>query len=271
VTRIVSLAEIGDPLEVEALVRAVHGEGDRAPGWFSRKLHRECVDPHLSRLAMSTDGQWLGYVLVGTPPSTPSLARTCGAGVIAPMRGRGLGRALFEAVDLAVAAAGYAHLRVPAALEQVGFFERIGFRRTHEHATLLAFASGQRHAITFGDPLPWDITAAASLREHAGWLCEAWERTEPSLRATVEIDGVVLHVTREGRAVVTHRVCAPSSLGGARVAQAIEALRERLVAPTPTLLTFIAPVSSVTASLIDAGWVVVQRSVLMEKPVEKGP
>ena len=262
-TRIVPLASIGDPLRIEALVRAVHGEGDRAPGWFARKLHRECVDPELSPLAVGSNDEWLGYVLVCSPPNAEGTARTCGAGVIPTMRGRGIGRALFETAASSARAAGFERLHVPAAHERLSFFEHIGFVPVHERATLLAFASGSVHTVTFGTPAPWD--AAPERVEHAAWAREPWERTEASSRATLEIDGVHLHLAREGRAVVAHRVCAPPHTSGVQVGRAVDALRQRIVEPTPTLLTGIEPVSEVTEWLLDAGWVVAQRWAVLQR------
>jgi ribosomal protein S18 acetylase RimI-like enzyme len=273
--RIVSLAELShvapEPDQLEPLVRAVHGEGDRTPGWLSRKLHREHVVPELSRVALERgqgehrerpNEQPVGYVLVGAAPGDPH-ARTCGGGVIPSLRGQGLGRALFEAAICGAAAAGFERLVVPAALERVGFFERLGFVRRNDIATLLAFATGSVDAIPFGAPEPWDVDGATC--EHAGWMPHAWTRTEPALRATLHSDGAVVHLAREGLAVMAHRVLAPPGFDAPRVARAIDAVRHHMSAPTPMLVTGIAPVSSVTATLLEVGWDIIQRGVLVER------
>lgn len=266
---VVPLSVVGDPHRIEPLVRRVFGQGNRAPGWFHRKLYRECVDAALSRLATTgdpTDPQhWLGYVLVGTPPSLGDTARTCGGGVIASMRHRGIGRRLFAAAARAAADVGHTRLRVPATGAVEGWFRSMGYEHVRGLVTMLAFGTGTADTVSFGAPERWD--PSHGLAERAGWLCEAWERTDASGRATVHLDGIVIHASREGAAVLAHRVLAAPDLDADAVAHGIDRLRASIATPTPLLVAGLDPVSSVTTRLDTLGWSAVQRAACLERSV----
>src|SRR5690606_11591897 len=54
--RIASAAEIGGAARLEGVWLRAFGAGDRALGWFARKLARERVTDELSQVAIATDG-----------------------------------------------------------------------------------------------------------------------------------------------------------------------------------------------------------------------
>jgi GNAT superfamily N-acetyltransferase len=265
---IVDASTIGSLQRLEPVARKIFGEGDRPEGWFARKLERECVDPSLSRLVIRDDGDlddpeaWLGYALVGRPPSLPGTARTAGIGLVHRARGRGLGRRLCEAVLGAARSRGLQSVQVPADTALVAFYAKLGFREDRRVQTLLHFGCAPTTRIELGAPRSWD--------EHpdgivvGAWLREAWERTPATERGTAHFGGTTFHVAREGIALACHRCVVDPSLSREEAAASFETLRHHVRDGTPLIVVHGDAVSSITAALQACGWVAVQHGVTMQ-------
>lgn len=286
--RLVSVSALRDPTRLEALVRRVFGEGDRAPGWFELKRARECVDDDLSRVAIAGDDPddedaWRGYVLVGTPPSLGRTARTSGAGVVPSARRQGIGGRLFDVAQELLRTAGYERLRVPARDGLEPWFRSRGYRPVRGLVTLLAWGAARASDIDdrapilqFGRARNWNPTddddRASSVIEVSAWLPEAWNRTPLTRRCTFETaEGLHFDLAREGRSILAHRILAtgPSaSWPAAALADAIDRLRGHFDPSTPLLVSCLDPVSSVTDALKQRGWVIVQRGSLMQRVLD---
>ncbi len=257
--QILSGREIGDLSRLEPLVREIFGPGDRPEGWFARKLRRECVEPELSTVAVH-DGRPCGYVLVGRP--LPRMARTAGVGVLPPHRGAGLASTLIEEAALRAKELGLTRLRTLAEPARVGFYERLGFGVVRNNHSLMRFATGSG---TVGDPPRRWADVGDCIHEVAAWMEAAWERTPASARRSVRLDGVALaHVSTEGSAYLVHRLNT-NTLDDAAVVEAAKRLLDALPAPRPVLLYGCNVVSSITSSLMRAGWDAVQTSAVMER------
>jgi GNAT superfamily N-acetyltransferase len=268
---IVEAGAVGSLARLEPLARRIFGEGDRPEGWFARKLDRECVDPSLSRLAirdggdLDDPGAWLGYALVGRPPSLPGTARTAGIGLVPSARGRGLGRRLCEAVQGAARSHGLHRLHVPAEAALAPFYARLGFREHRRVQTLLQFGSGP--STDLGAPAAWD--------DHGGgvvvsaWLREAWERTPAAMRGTARLRGSTFHVAREGMALACHRCVVDPALSTEDAAATVDELRNLVRDGTPLIVVHGDAVSSVTAALRARGWVAVQHGVAMQIDLDR--
>lgn len=280
-SRIVSASEAGGLLRLETMALKIFGRGDRPKGWFERKLRRECVDAALSRLAVSKGGAsddpaaWLGYVLIGAPPSLAPRLRTAGTGVIPKARNAGVGSQLVSAAARVAARAGASALQIPAEDSAEAYYDRLGFTGRRRVATLFAFGRGTQTPMRFGDPRPWTpsgfaqgATAQPSLRSIEGATREFWTLTDGASRTTIDLGAGVAHATLEGVAVVLHRVLIR---GESDAADAVDGIRDRIAARTPLLLTGVntSPRDKADAelfrSLLHRGWSVAQRSVLMER------
>jgi len=267
--RIVPLASLGDPTGLEPLVRRVFGHGDRAPGWFSRKLRRERVDPRLSPIAIGPDGDpddpsaRVGYVLVGTPLSRGDAVRTAGTGVLPSARGRGVGGRLVDAAAWMAQAAGFRRMELVAARAVLPFYAQQGFAVVHHTVTALAFARGTRPPP--GRCRPWRMPLR---HEHAPvtWMPETWDGTEPAARAglrwSTEDGPVDAWLSREGVAWLVQHLVAPAGVGLPRLAST---LLEHLPAGAPVMLPLLPAADSALAELLEGEWSVVQRGALMER------
>ena len=259
-------------LRLESLARRIFGDGDRAPGWFPRKLHRECVDATLSRVLVRDDADptdpdaWLGYALVGRPPSLPFTARTVGIGLVPEARGRGHGRALVHAIVDAARDRGFRRLIVPAERSIVPFYAALGFHQHRRVQTLLHFGCGTHDTIEFGTPRDWDDAPGTVV---AAWLREAWNRTDPALRATARCDGSTFHLAREGVAIVCHRCVVDPTRSPQSAATTFDTLRSLVRDGTPLIVVHGDAVSSITAALHDRGWVAVQHASTMHLDLDR--
>ncbi|WAS98430.1 GNAT family N-acetyltransferase [Nannocystis punicea] len=244
-----------------SLAEAVFGRGERAPGWFARKLEREGVDLDLSVLAVAAGAtepvpqdMLFGYFLLGQDPSD-RIAHSAGLGVIAARRGGGLGRALVEAAAVRLAPAGYEALRVLAEPEREAFYARLGLVVTARRLTLLAHGTCPISHVRWDRELadqakqPWSPAPTnGDPLEVCAWRPGAWARTPPALAATLEpMPGVWAHVSREGRALLVQRMLVAR---GIEPVAAVAALLARTPASMPLLLYGVDPVSSITAALL---------------------
>lgn len=272
--RILSASVVGDLRRLEPLAVRIFGPGDRPEGWFARKLHRECVDPQLSRLAVDGDAEdprsWLGYVLVGTPGSVHPAARTAGTGVVQEARGRGIGHSLVREAFAAVLREGFPALQVPADPRRSSFYLRLGFEPIRNEVTLLTFGSG-------GCDPSWGVNAPWSLRRErvlGQWLKEAWMRGDTQTQAEVTVQGNQARlralISREGAARVAHRVLLS---GDAQtedgVLHLLEALRGQFAEGAPLVLPGFPSYLPLVQPLLDRGWSVAQRTQIMERRIEE--
>ena len=276
--RIVPLDTLPQPGRLAIVAEAVFGAGDRPEGWFARKLRRECVDTSLSPVAIdpAVDADdvrgWLGYVLVGTPPSLGDAVRTAGTGVIEAARGRGIGGALLARASYLAAAAGYGELQLLSAPERVSFYERHGLCVAQERVTLVRPSSGPREQ-TLPGPGPWNgpwngpsngpSNGAAPVEPAhvlVQWLPEAWAHTESSRRHTIALPDGFAHVSFEGRALLVHRCVA----AGDPVAT-MQSLLAALPGGRAVMLPLTDRVSTITRALLEHGWHPIQAATLLRR------
>lgn len=266
----ITAAELGEPDRLEGLARRVFGDGDRPAGWFARKLRREHVDPRLSPLAVAAGGDphdpaaWLGYVLVGTPPSLGDAVRTAGTGVVPHARARGVGGRLLVAAMALARVAGYRRMQILAEAEAVPFYARHGFATVTPTVTALAFARGPVREPAAA-PRSWPALGPGE-REPVAWLPEAWEGTEPPARRGLAWQAthgrVTAWLSREGTAWLVQRLVAPAGEPTTALAESILA---RLPAGDPVLLPLLPADAPATHELLASGWVAAQHGALLER------
>lgn len=268
--RTITAAELGGLARLEGLARRVFGDGNRPAGWFERKLRREHVDPRLSPVAVAAGGDphdpaaWLGYVLVGTPPSLGDAVRTAGTGVVPLVRGRGVGgRLLVAAMELA-RDAGHRCMQILAEAEAVPFYARHGFETVTATVTALSFARGPGREPA-APPRSWRALGPGE-QAPVEWLREAWEGTEASARHGLGWQAthgrVTAWLSREGTAWLVQRLVAPAGEPPTALAESILA---RLPAGAPVLLPLLPADAPATHELLASGWVVAQRGALLRR------
>lgn len=267
--RIVAASAVGDPARLVALAESIFGVRDRPAGWFARKLARECVDASRSALAIDADADatdpqgWLGYVLLGMPPSRHPAARTAGTGVVSRARGLGIGTALLDRATAWASDAGCDGVELLADPDAETFYTRCGFSVVRPLASLVFPARGTATHPSPIHPSPaqaWDTLLGPGLACVSQWLAEAWERTDPALRHTVQRDALGVHVSEEGRAWLVHRLVAPTTATAATVART---LPDVLPAGRPIVMPLLTEVSPITDAFIAAGWHPIQRGTLL--------
>ena len=254
-------AVFADPVATPAeLLTAAAG---RDPQWFRRKLVREAVDPHLSSLALGTGDEPIGYMLVGAGDRVTGVTHGAGLGLLPAWRGQGLGPALIEATAVRLQAAGISAVRLLADPHHHTFYRRLGFVEVAQQQTLGATGTGAAD-VDLGShpPRPWSLPGAS----HTQWSAGTWERTT-SRRATLQLgDHAWAHLSREGRAVLVHRLCLVHRLGlAAQPTATLHELRSRFASRTPVLLYGCDPVSCVTVTALATGWQVLQHAHVMER------
>ncbi|MEM9460676.1 MAG: GNAT family N-acetyltransferase [Myxococcota bacterium] len=266
--RIVPARTLGDPRRLEPLARQIFGPGDRPAGWFSRKLRRERVDPDLSPVAIEADAPahdpagWLGYVLVGTPPSRGDAVRTAGTGVQPRARGQGVGGRLLETVIRWSRDAGYRRVELLAEHATLPFYRRHGFSSRHPTVTAVAFGHGTRTA--WVPPPPWGELGPQE-HEPVAWLPETWAGTERThrrgLRWPTRAGPVTAWISQEGVAWLVQRLVAPRSVPLTYLAAT---LRAQIPLAAPLVLPLLPADAPQTRALLDMGWSVAQRGALLE-------
>lgn len=259
--RHVPVERVGDPTRLEPLARAIFGEGQRPPGWFAQKLRRECVLPARSiLLTQSRDATdpdaWVGYGLLGRPPSLGAWARTAGIGLIPAWRGRGFGTALVEGLQDAARRDGAQGLLIPASPDAVPFYARCGLSQRSTTHTLWATGVGNEAAAQ--SPEPWDSPCPGPMR--SGWFAEAWERTSPAVRHTLRLRGGAerFDVSMEGSA---HLALRWTSIEGGTAGPS--AWLRAMSPGTPALLHDIAAAAPELPALLEGGWSVAQTTITM--------
>ncbi|MCA9717821.1 MAG: GNAT family N-acetyltransferase [Myxococcales bacterium] len=249
---------------LEALALEIFGPGDRASGWFLRKLRREGVDGSLSSvLRERATGRVCGYMLVGPSRLQSNMVLGAGMGLSPDARGRGLGRALVAATVTRLGRAGFTRLELPAEATARPFYERLGFHAQAPRETWLTYgcarpSADERRAAPAG---PWKCASAAV--ELAGWREEAWIRTPPP-KSTVRAASAIAHFSREGRALLVQRLCVPEPVDP-HVPAALDMLRSLGALGTPVLLYGVRPVSFITQHLRACCWSMAQRSFPMRR------
>jgi len=259
--RAVPVESVGDATLLEPLARAIFGEGQRPQGWFAQKLRRECVLPPRSiLLTQSVDATdpaaWVGYGLLGRPPSLGSLARTAGIGLIPAWRRRGLGAALVEGLKDAARGDGANGLLIPSSPEAVPFYTRCGLSKHNTRHTLRA--TGLGNGMVRGVAEPWDSPCPGPMR--SGWFAEAWERTPQDRRCTLRLrgDSDRFDVSMEGSAQLAVRWT--SKDGGAEGASA---WLRTMSAGTPALIHDLPVSAPELPALLKRGWRVAQTTIEM--------
>ncbi len=262
---IVAAREAGGLAGLQPLFEQVFGAGDRAPGWFVRKLARECLDDALSHVAFVGDEprdprSWIGFVLAGQPASRGPTVRAAGVGVLAAWRRQGVAAALLD--SLATASIDATAIEVAADPAALPMYRACGFVEVRATATLLAFGRGPLTPLP--PAAPWD-TPSRSIELH-GDLQEAWERTPDTERSTLSWTepSVTHHVSREGRAFAVHRTVGADTRTR-DVELAFDRLLERLPDGAPVLALALPQVSSITEFLRSAGWVDVQYAAIVRR------
>lgn len=269
--RIVPASALGDPRRLEPLARRIFGPGDRPAGWFSRKLRRERVAPELSPVAIRADAPvhdpeaWLGYVLVGTPPSRADAVRTAGTGVRPDARGQGVGGRLLKTVLRWSQAAGYRRVELLAEHATLPFYRRHGFSIRYPTVTAVAFGHATRSA--WVPPPPW-VDPGPQEHEPVAWLPETWAGTEPArrrgLRWRTSAGSVTAWISQEGVAWLVQRLVAPRSVPLDELATT---LRAQIPMAAPLVLPLLPAEAPATRVLLDAGWSAAQRGALLECPL----
>lgn len=265
----------GELGELEPLAERMFG-GPRRRGWLARKLERECVDPRASVLLVRGPvevgervevDRVVGYALIGRPASLGGMVRGAGVGVIAELRGHGLGTALIEAAVERSAGSGAHAIEFLAEPERVDWYARMDFRGVRCEWTLQAEATGER------DSFEW-ILAPAPAREELrvwSWIAEAWQRTPAGERGWIAraSGGLPMRAwaSREGHAVLIHRLELGEPGRVLDVAQIVDALTEvraGLPRGTPVLL-YPCKARRGWTRVIDAGWTIAQLSWVVRR------
>jgi GNAT superfamily N-acetyltransferase len=270
---VVAAREVGGAARLESLALAVFGPGDRPAGWFARKLRRECVDEDLSSVAVATGVDpatpraWLGYVLVGAPPSASPTVRTAGTGVRPNARGRGIGTALLARVRAAAAERGAGPIELFADPPTLPFYRAFGFVPVASLVTLRGHGQGRDQARRApAGAAAWSSVSGA--RSICAWTPEAWAASEGRAAIADAHGRVQALVSREGTAFLVQRW----STGQATpLHDAVRELADALPEGAPWLVPWLGDVSPVTAELCAAGLQPAQRAVALHLYPESPP
>lgn len=275
---------------LQALNEQIFGVGQRASGWFRRKLIREGIEARLSAIAIDrASGEPCGHVLVGGGASLGLCVRGSAVGVTAAVRGRGIGRALIDAADARAHACGFEQLEFLCEGERLDWYLRQGFTLVERQLLLCANGLGPRDELKTGV-----ATEAAPLGRDPlwTWLPEIWTRTPPAERGYLELDAsgrgrgrgrARIWLSREGRAwlaqrleldLATARAGDPDDLAddlAEALANIVGQLRRELATDTPLLLYPCTAGTPTVEALASAGFDPVQRSFLVRRPTGRAP
>jgi len=263
------VADIGSCAALEPLALRIYGARNRPSGWFGRKLARERVDPMRSMLAICHDAEpgdaeaWLGYLLIGTPPSLGPIARVAGIGVLPVARRYGIARAMLDRAALELSSCGFSGLRVLVEPSLRAFYRQCGFEERQQTGWCLAFGTGNEVAPS--PPRDWTPSGVQLGRTHGELFAttpEAWQAA--TARTTILHDGTFAHVSQEGTCMVVHRVL--TVLSGHSGAHATAFVTANLLGEFASGVPVLAPLDSRNEQVLgQAGWTVVQRAWMMDK------
>jgi GNAT superfamily N-acetyltransferase len=260
---------------LQELTEQIFGVGQRAPGWFRRKLIREGVEVRLSAIAIvRSSAEPCGHVLVGGAAALETCARASAVGVVAAVRGHGVGRALIDFADARAHACGFEQLEFLCESERLDWYLRQGFVVVERQLSLCASGLGPADQLQIGAQLE----AAPLGRDPLWtWLPEIWVRTPSTERAYLELDApggalAKLWLTREGRAWLVHRLeldelgGLPSHDRGHDLVSVVGQLRRKIATGNPVLLYPCMAGTPTAQALASAGFAPVQRSFLVRRP-----
>ncbi len=244
---------------LDAVARHVF-PGRRSRGWLARKTTREHARPESSPVLFDDEGVPRGYVLLGWPPSLHDTARTAGVGLEARLRGQGLGVALMEAAVERARDLGASRLRTLSPPALTRFYARVGLLPVRARWTLVAPGLGEHPPAR--RELEW---AEAPGAEVASWLRETWTDSPTASKHALTLgQGDSALLTAEGGGWLCHRLglCDPAA---ARWAPATEAMRHAVPADSRLWLYGCPALGAGPISLLDRGWRVVQRVIVLER------
>jgi GNAT superfamily N-acetyltransferase len=247
---------------LEPLFEETHGGGARNPGWLPIKLKRECVDLNASCVVrtVATDASepmWLGFALVGTPPSLAPCARMSGMGVVPLYRGRGLARRMLAHIQCTLPATHY-ELRCLSEPRNRNMYTHLGFRESHNIATLLHFGAGSDTALR--DP---NDASPGSGEVISQWLDETWTHSPAASKQVWETDDGRAYLTQEGCSLLVHRFELANTSEIERGALVLDGLRLSVKQGTPVLVYGWPDDPDALRSVDLRGWQVAQRACVM--------
>ncbi len=247
---------------LEPLFERTHGGGARNPGWLPIKLKRECVDLNASCVvrapsAGDRDPTWLGFALVGTPPSLAPCARMSGMGVVPRYRGRGLARRMLAHIQGALPST-HDKLRCLSEPRNRSMYAHLGFQESHHIATLLHFGAGSNTALA--DPLDARPGRGEII---AQWLDETWVHSPVESKRLWETEDGRAYLTREGCSLLVHRFELADTSEIERGALILDQLRASVERDTPVLVYGWPDDPDALRSVERRGWQVAQRACVM--------
>ena len=243
--------------------------GVRATGWFSTKLHRECVSAPRCVLAFqggSRDAEAItGFVLAGAPPSLQGLVRTAGVGVRAHARRRGLGTLMLKELFTRARREGARAIQTVATESRVDWYLGLGYRprRWQLHAASFGRADGLTSP-TEQESSPFVVPAAQyPAQASSPWLPEAWLRTPVERRFEFHAGPGRLGISREPGGLLVH---------WSEPADALLVLADDLRRHTPAaqriILYGVRDEPSVRRALDATAWTIVQRSAVLRRELD---
>jgi ribosomal protein S18 acetylase RimI-like enzyme len=245
---------------LERLVEGIFGAGNRAPGWFRRKLGREGIEGRLSGIAIDR-GEPSACVLVG--PGSEAVARASMIGVASALRGRGVGRALIDFACARARLCGFSQLEFSSEGERIDWYLQQGFELVEQQLTMCASGLGSRDEISIGVGVEVAPIGPAAVWS---WLPEIWTRTPAHERAYLELGGAKIWLSREGRAWLAQRLELEATRSGTELVRVVGQLRHAIARDTPVLLYPCTAETPTAEALLRAGFVALQQSFLVRRP-----
>lgn len=247
---------------LEPLFEQTHGSAPRNSGWLPIKLKRECVDLNASCVVRTVATSeraptWLGFALVGTPPSLAPCARMSGMGVVPRYRGRGLARRMLAHIQRTLPATHY-RLRCLSEPHNRSMYTHLGFQASHHIATLLHFGAGDDTSLT-----PPQEVRHAHGEVISQWLDETWAHSPVESRRVWETEEGRAYLTHEGCSLLVHRFELADSSELERGALILDQLRANVRRNTPVLVYGWPDDPDALRAVDRRGWQVAQRACVM--------